>query len=268
VGAASAARLTEPGADQVAVGVCKLVEDGEGALPGLARSGVVADGLVRVTEVGQGARLLVPVTEIPIQIECAAVAGDGPCVVTKIVVDQAEAVPGPGLPVAVAELLVQGQGPLAGHQAALMLAEQRVTPADVVEGERLPGPVAGGLVQPKCLLGVVQGLCVAAGPDKGRTQIEVDVSVPDPVTGLVVRLEGVLELDGGIVAAAELVVGPAEAAAGDGLRRPVAEPSGGGQREPPGGGPVPPVPLPVEKGGESPGQLPAARCGCPGWSRC
>src|SRR5262249_14538994 len=101
-------------AELLGVGVVEVVEDGEGQLPGVAGSVVVACGVVGVADVGEGAGFFVPVAEVTVQGEGVVVAGDGVGVVAELVVGIAEAVPGSGLAVTVAESLEQGEGLLAG----------------------------------------------------------------------------------------------------------------------------------------------------------
>jgi hypothetical protein len=63
--------------NQLSVRVVKLVEDGQGLLPGVVGGLVVADGVVGVAEVGEDAGFAVAVAEVAAQGEGVLVAGEG-----------------------------------------------------------------------------------------------------------------------------------------------------------------------------------------------
>jgi hypothetical protein len=102
--------------------VTEAVEQGEPLSPCDAGRLEIARGAMGVAEMGEGDGFLAPVAELPEQVECVLVAGDGLGVVAKVLVGEAEAVPRQGLPWAVAELLVPAQGFLAEGEGALVVA--------------------------------------------------------------------------------------------------------------------------------------------------
>ena len=137
-----------------------------------------------------------------------------------------------------------------------MVAEQGVVPADRVEGVGLPGRWPAARNRSRACWAWSSASLVAALPLAHMGEAVVGVGLPDPVAGLGGQVEGVPQLGVGVVEAAQPGVGAGEDAVGAGLRGRVAQPLGGGHRGPLGGGPVVPVPAPVEEGVEGPGQLP------------
>src|SRR5512140_599115 len=87
------------GADPVAVGVPQLVQRAQCLGPRPAGRSRVARAVVDIAETIERARLVVPVGELPAQVEGPFVAGDGALVIAELVMGIAEAVPGGGLPV-------------------------------------------------------------------------------------------------------------------------------------------------------------------------
>jgi 3-deoxy-7-phosphoheptulonate synthase len=103
----------ELGADPFSVGVVEFVEDYQSPLPGVVGGVRVTSGEVDATEAGEGIGLLITVTELPDQGEGVPEARDGPGMVPKLVVSEAEAVPGMSLAVQVTEFCVHNQSLLA-----------------------------------------------------------------------------------------------------------------------------------------------------------
>jgi len=129
------------------VAVPSNAEDAVGLLP--CRPGLVRlpGRVVRVAEVGQRDRLLVPVAELAEQLRRAPVAVGGLGVPAQVLVGVAETVPGQRGPVAVAELLVQRERLPAVREGQLVLAQVGVVPPDRVQRGGLAGPVTGAAVQ-------------------------------------------------------------------------------------------------------------------------
>src|SRR4029450_85952 len=113
-----------------------------------------------------------------------------------------------------------------------------VAPADGVEGERLPGLVAGGPVQADCLLGVVEGLNVAAMPLPHLAEDYVGLGLHRLVAGLGGQFEGLTELGVSVVEAAEHGVREGEDAVTAALDGGVRQQLWGGPRGGAGGGRV------------------------------
>lgn len=124
-----------------------------------------------------------------------------------------------------------------------MVAEHGLGPAHPVEGVGLADRVAGQPGQLQRTPVVAQRLVVAALPLPDVREVVVRVGLADQVAGHFVQPQGVAQL-------------------GAGLGRLVARAAGGQHGGALGGGPVPPVPLPVQEGGERPGQPPrvGGRC--------
>ena len=179
----------EFGADVVGVGVAKVVEDGQGLLPGAAGCGGVVGRVVGVAEAGEGGGFAVAVVEVAEQGEGVLVAGEGLGVVAEVVVGVAEAVPGVGLPVAVAEVLEQGEGLLAGGAGLPVVAEVGVAPANGVERVGLPGLVAAGPMEFEGVAGVVEGLGVVALLLPQVGQVVVGVGLLDLIAGVSGQVE-------------------------------------------------------------------------------
>ena len=74
------------------VGVLEVLEDGLGLFPGVAGGVVIAGGVLRVAEAGEGGGFAVGVPGLAEQVECVVVALDGLPVVAEVVVGVAEAV--------------------------------------------------------------------------------------------------------------------------------------------------------------------------------
>ena len=108
----------------------------------------VCGGLVGLTEMGEGAGLLVPVAEFVEHVHGVPVTGARLPVVAEVVVDVAEAVRCLGGTAPVADLLQQDQGTLALGQGPPVVAEHGVAPADRVERVGLRGAVTGDPGQP------------------------------------------------------------------------------------------------------------------------
>lgn len=109
--------------DAVGIGVAQRVEDVQSLLPGVAGRGDVPAGLVRFGESGQRGGFEIAVAELPPQVDCSLVIGDGVAVVAEMAVDVGEAVQGGGLTVMVDELLLQGQGLLTVGEGLLVVAK-------------------------------------------------------------------------------------------------------------------------------------------------
>lgn len=107
-----------------------LFENGQSLLPGVTRCVKVAAGAVGVSEVGQVFGFIAASSEPTVEAKRLFIAGDGLIVMSSLMVNVAEAVPGMGLPDDVVEFLKQPQGLLAVGKSLLVIAEHRVAPAD------------------------------------------------------------------------------------------------------------------------------------------
>src|SRR5262249_9537895 len=112
----------------------ELAEAGVGMAPPLTCGRLVVSEVVAGAEVSDGADLAVDVADLPEQVECLPVAGNGAGRVAQAQVDFGETRPWGCFVRAVAELLVQGQGLLAQVEGLAVVSQAAVVPAEV--GER------------------------------------------------------------------------------------------------------------------------------------
>src|SRR5439155_19407527 len=229
-GSAAAPSSVQPRPQVVGVGVVEPVEDVQGLPPRVAGGPDVARGVVGVAEVGEGGGLVLAAAEVPELAEGVRVAGDGLSVVAEVVVGVSEAVPRVGLPVLVVEFLVQGEGLPAVDEGLFVVAEHGLVPADVVEGGGLAAPVVDGPIQVQGFSVVVECLGQVALPVPEVAEGAVGFGLTKPVTGLGGQLEGVPQLDVGVVEAAEVGVRAGEGTQGPRLCIRLGQPEGGGQR--------------------------------------
>src|SRR4051812_13953954 len=96
---------------------------------------------MRVTEVMQGVRLVVPVIEVVIDLHGPGQSGDSLDRLAQVLVDDAQAVQRRGLTAEVAGLAVQAQRLLAVRERRTVVAELRMAPPDAVERTGLPDAV-------------------------------------------------------------------------------------------------------------------------------
>src|SRR5690349_11670517 len=96
-------------------------EDREGFAPRAPGGGRVAGFVVGVAEAVEGAGLVVPVPELAAKADRAFVARDRLCVVTGLLIDEAEAVPRGGLRFGVANFLLHRQRLAAGGDRIVVL---------------------------------------------------------------------------------------------------------------------------------------------------
>src|SRR5262249_53843860 len=128
--------------------------------------------------------------------------------------------------------------------------------ARVVGGVGLSG-LGGGGVEEGGGAGGVDGCGRRVPPPLPQdAQVLVGVGLCGLVAGVGGQVQGAAELGVGVVEAAQHGVGVGEDAVGAGLRGRVGQPLGGGHRGAADGGPVVPVPPPVEESRQSPGKLP------------
>src|SRR3954447_2999033 len=124
------------------VGKAEHGEDLQGALPGGAAGVPVAGRVLAIAQVDERLSLAGQVAELADQRDRPVVAGDGALVLAQVVVDVAEAVPGPGLRVQVAEPGGQRDRLLAVPQRLPVVAEQGQVPAQRVQRPALADLVA------------------------------------------------------------------------------------------------------------------------------
>jgi hypothetical protein len=138
--------------------------------------------------------------------------------------------------------------------AAVHLAELGEGAGFGVAVAKLPEEVDGGLEQVQGLLRVVDGVGVTAPLPVHEVVAVVGPGLPGGVVDRSRQLEGAAEMEMRVVAA-QVGVSEAEVAVRPGLGAAVAELPRGVQGGVVGGGPVLPVPLPVEEDVQRPGQL-------------
>jgi hypothetical protein len=139
--------------------------------------------------------------------------------------------------------------------AAVHLAELGEGAGFAVAVAKLPEEVDGGLEQVQGLLRVVDGVGVTALLPVHEVATVVGPGLPGGVVDRSRQLEGAAEMEMRVVVAAQVGVSEAEVAVRPGLGAAVAELPRGVQGGVVGGGPVLPVPLPVEEDVQRPGQL-------------
>jgi hypothetical protein len=132
----------------------QVLEDAQGDAQRLPRLHRVLRAELDVAQVTQGLSLGVAVAEFPREADGALVAAGGLGQVAEVLLGEAQAVPGSRLAGTVPEQAEPGHGRPAGVPGLPVVADQGVTPADVVQGRGLPGLVAGGQEQRESLLGV------------------------------------------------------------------------------------------------------------------
>src|SRR5690348_7690100 len=137
------------GPDPVAVGVAEFVQQTQRLGPRPAGRARVARAVVDVAQTIERACLVIPVGELPAQVEGPFVAGDGALVIAELVVDVAEAIPGGGLPVEFPGGPAAGQRLPAVGDGLPVVPEPRVAVTGVVEAHDLQGLVADGPGQPE-----------------------------------------------------------------------------------------------------------------------
>src|SRR5581483_11803999 len=117
-----------------------------------------------------------------------------------------EAVPGLGLAEPVTEFPLQFESLLAVRDGFRVVAEHGVKPADRVERPGLSGPVACGTEQVKGLPCVHQRLPVTALTLEQPGVMAVGVSLAGGVTGRVVQVQSIAQLDVRVTETAQLNV--------------------------------------------------------------
>jgi hypothetical protein len=83
--------VVEFSADLVSVGVVQIVEDNKGLPPGVAGRFAVTSGVASIAEVGERGGFVITIVEFPPQAEGLLVVGEGPGMVTEVLVGGAEA---------------------------------------------------------------------------------------------------------------------------------------------------------------------------------
>ena len=127
------------------MGVVKVVQNSERPLPGSTRLLAVPGRMLGVPDVTERIGFAPAVTDLPVQVEGALIAGGRFAMVAEVMMGVTEAVPDPGLHVGRAtELGVQAESPPAVAEGLPVVPEVGVEPADAVQGDRLALPVAGG----------------------------------------------------------------------------------------------------------------------------
>jgi hypothetical protein len=138
------------------VWVVELVEDGQGVLPGFAGGVGITRGVLGVTELDEGVRLVLEVAKFPVEHEGPLVAGDCFGMVAEVVQSIAHDHAGGGFTVAVAEFAVRFDGLPAEGEGLLVVSEQRVEPADIGAGVGSCGRVSCRFEQVEGPLGVAE----------------------------------------------------------------------------------------------------------------
>lgn len=152
-----------------------------------------------------------------------------------------------GLVGMVVEFLVQGEGLPQGREGLFMVPEPSVVPADIGERGRVPDPVTGGLEQAEGLLRGVQRLGGAAMQAGHEVAEVVGPRLSDEIAQLTAQVERTVEMEMGVVVAAQVGTCHGETAVGAGLLGRIAQPVGGVQRGLLGGDPVVPASALVEE---------------------
>jgi hypothetical protein len=183
----------ESGHDLVAVGVADLVEDAQRLRPGPAGRLGVACAVLDVAETGEAVSFVEPVGEVPVEADRLLVAPDGPLLMTEVMVNEAEAVPGGRLPAALAQRTDGRQALLALGDGLLVVAEPGLAEADVVEDHGLARPVPGGPVQLEGAGGVPERISEALLPLGDPGQAAVYAGLADVVANRFELGESALE---------------------------------------------------------------------------
>ena len=191
----------ELGADLAGVRVLQTLEDGQRLLPGLPGLGQLAGGVAGVAEVGQDVRFIEKVAGFPEKAERALVAGGGFGEVAQMVLGVPQAVPDMPLEHPVAGFRAQGECLPAERTGLLIVAEEAMTPADVVERFGLVRLVVDGLVLAQRLLSVPERVGVAALPGGQHAETLVDLGLAMAVAEPLVQHEAA-----GVVATSLLMV--------------------------------------------------------------
>src|SRR5262249_60398290 len=121
-------------------------------LSDVVRRVAVAGRVLAVAEVDEHLRLGAAVTEITEQADRPLVAAAGLLVITKLVVGEAQAVPGDGLAVAVLQVLHQVERLPTAGEARAVITGLGVQPAGGIEGSCLPRPPPGPSGEAQSLL--------------------------------------------------------------------------------------------------------------------
>src|SRR6266496_2261079 len=219
------AESAESGANPAAVRMAEFVEDAHGAFPRVASRIEVTSGAVGFAEADENAGFEVAVAEFTEQAGRTLIAADRLPVVAEVMVAVTEAVPGVRLAVPVPDLAEQRQRLPAVRECLVEVFPQGKAPPEPVECPGFPGPVPRRAEQAERLPGMV-GRPGEASLQLGKDgEVTVRVGLADQVAGFPVQLKGVAEMGAGIAVAAQRAVstaqvemGPAEVAAGNGNR--------------------------------------------------
>src|SRR5215470_6829029 len=168
----------------------QVVEDGKGLLPGLAHGLGIPAGPVGFTQADQGVRAEVKVVGVGVSAEGLLVESDCLTVAARLMVAVAEALKGCGFTESVAGLALQFQCCPAVGERSLVVAEQRVIPADPVERSGFPGLVACCTVQPERARGMIERPAVVSAGLADARGSALAGSLAGLVAELAVQAEG------------------------------------------------------------------------------
>jgi hypothetical protein len=184
----------QSGADLLGVAVAKAVRNPQGVSQRDAGAGVVADGVVDISEVHERDGLLAPVAELAEPVEGLPVAAHGLGMLAHVVMGKAQAVPGDRLNAQVSQFLVKAQGAPAVADGRRVVAELGVQPADGVAGLGLSGPVAGCTEQVQGPLRMVEPGSVTSLQLQCVRQVVVGPRLPAQVSAFAEYGQGVPEV--------------------------------------------------------------------------
>src|SRR5215469_1086670 len=209
-----------------------------------------------VAEVGESGRLADSDAEFPEDVERTSITHSGLGVVAQLLFRITETVPDVPLVEAVIELAAESEPAPAIPAGTLVVAQERVIPANAAERAGLSRLVANGLVQHERSFVIPERVGVAALAVREHGQALIDNGLAPTVPELLVQRDAAGIVDDSLLIVSQVSVGGCEEASGDGLPGLITETRRGGQRRPHDSGPFLVVPAVTKVGHHGPGELP------------
>jgi len=172
------------GAQRIRVRNAEFVDDDQSLGPCSTCGAEVTRGVLGLTEVGETGGFAVAIPAPMEQVDGLPVADDSLLVLTKMMVDIAEAVPDVGLAVEIADLQAQDKGLTTVNERLVIVAQLSGIPAQVVEGRGLPCQVTGRPIVLEAVMGVVKGTL--------NSRVVVNLTVQDQQTQKTVWSEALI----------------------------------------------------------------------------
>src|SRR5215472_1638861 len=189
-------------ADVVGLGDPEAGVERQGMLPVQAGQAMLACCVVRVSETGVGAGLLVPVARLDGQSECGAVLGASLLGLSRGVQGFPDAVECLGFAVAVAGLAEDGEG-LPQNVARLLAATlAQVDDAEIGQCVSFADATAGLAIKDKCLPVTVGSLLVATLPPADEVEIAQRIGFANRVACFAIASERLQVVFGSLLVAA------------------------------------------------------------------